>query len=152
MNVMHTTLALLLGCSGTVACAAPLPETVAAPGQALVATLEAEGAQVYQCQPDAGGKLVWTFREPIATLLLDGKTVGRHYAGPVWSLPTAATSPRRSLAARRLPPRRTFRCCVSRCRRSAARAHWPRSLSGSIECCFFTARRGGAVCTARFSQ
>ena len=24
------------------------------------------------------------FREPIATLLLDGKTVGRHYAGPNW--------------------------------------------------------------------
>src|SRR6202012_3662344 len=23
-------------------------------------------------------------REPIATLLLDGKTVGRHYAGPNW--------------------------------------------------------------------
>jgi hypothetical protein len=28
--------------------------------------------------------LAWTFREPIATLLLDGKTVGRHYAGPTW--------------------------------------------------------------------
>ena len=27
---------------------------------------------------------MWTFREPIATLLLDGKTVGRHYAGPNW--------------------------------------------------------------------
>ncbi len=26
----------------------------------------------------------WTFREPIATLLDDGKTVGRHYAGPNW--------------------------------------------------------------------
>jgi hypothetical protein len=24
------------------------------------------------------------FREPIATLLLDDKTVGRHYAGPTW--------------------------------------------------------------------
>ena len=24
------------------------------------------------------------FREPIATLLADGKTVGRHYAGPNW--------------------------------------------------------------------
>ena len=86
MNLMNTTLALLLGCSGTLACAAPLPDSVAAPGQTLVATLDAEGAQVYQCQPDANGKLVWTFREPIATLLLDGKTVGRHYAGPVWEL------------------------------------------------------------------
>jgi hypothetical protein len=26
----------------------------------------------------------WVFREPIATLLADGKTIGRHYAGPNW--------------------------------------------------------------------
>ena len=26
----------------------------------------------------------WAFREPIATLTADGKTVGRHYAGPTW--------------------------------------------------------------------
>ena len=26
----------------------------------------------------------WAFREPIATLLADGKTIGRHYAGPNW--------------------------------------------------------------------
>ena len=29
-------------------------------------------------------KLTWTFREPIASLMLDGRTVGRHYAGPTW--------------------------------------------------------------------
>jgi Protein of unknown function (DUF3455) len=29
-------------------------------------------------------KLTWVFREPIATLILDDKTVGRHYAGPTW--------------------------------------------------------------------
>jgi hypothetical protein len=29
-------------------------------------------------------KLVWTLREPIATLRLRGKTAGRHYAGPNW--------------------------------------------------------------------
>jgi hypothetical protein len=27
---------------------------------------------------------MWSFREPIATLLVDGKTIGRHYAGPNW--------------------------------------------------------------------
>src|SRR5258708_21284799 len=27
---------------------------------------------------------MWSFREPIATLLVDGKTIGRHYAGPSW--------------------------------------------------------------------
>ena len=52
-------------------------------------TLHAEGAQLYECKPDSGNKpqagaLTWQFREPIAALTLDGKTVGRHYAGPAW--------------------------------------------------------------------
>jgi hypothetical protein len=63
---------------------AQLPDAIAAPGETAVVTVHAEGAQVYECKADAGGKLVWQFREPIATLLLDGKTVGRHYAGPTW--------------------------------------------------------------------
>lgn len=63
---------------------AQVPATIAAPGQATVVMLHAEGAQVYECKAGSDGKLVWTFREPIATLLLDGKTVGRHYAGPNW--------------------------------------------------------------------
>ncbi len=49
----------------------------------MVVTLQAEGAQIYECKPGAGG-LSWVFREPIATLMLNGKTVGRHYAGPNW--------------------------------------------------------------------
>lgn len=61
-----------------------LPDAIAAPGEAVVMTLHAEGAQVYDCKADAGGKLGWSFREPIATLMSDGKTVGRHYAGPNW--------------------------------------------------------------------
>src|ERR1700754_3947814 len=62
----------------------PLPDTIAAPGETAVLTVHAEGAQVYECKAGADGKLAWAFREPIATLLLDGKTVGRHYAGPNW--------------------------------------------------------------------
>jgi hypothetical protein len=62
----------------------PLPDAVAAPGEAIVLTLHAEGAQVYECKAGADGKSSWAFREPIATLMLDGKTVGRHYAGPNW--------------------------------------------------------------------
>ena len=62
------------------------PATIAASGQTLVATVHAEGAQVYECKADAAGKLVWQFREPVATLMLDGKTVGRHYAGPTWEM------------------------------------------------------------------
>ena len=47
-------------------------------------TVHAEGAQVYECKAGTDGKLAWAFREPIATLMADGKTVGRHYAGPNW--------------------------------------------------------------------
>ncbi len=61
-----------------------LPAAIAAPGETIVATWHAEGAQVYDCKAGADGKLAWTFREPVATLLADGKTVGRHYAGPSW--------------------------------------------------------------------
>ena len=63
---------------------AQVPPAIAAPGESVVATLHAEGAQVYECKAGSDGKLAWAFREPIATLLLDGKTVGRHYAGPNW--------------------------------------------------------------------
>jgi len=66
------------------AASAQMPAAIEAPGQTVVATLHAEGAQVYECKAGADGKLAWAFREPIATLLLDGKTVGRHYAGPNW--------------------------------------------------------------------
>jgi len=61
-----------------------LPEAIAAPGETAILTLHAEGAQIYECKPGADGTLAWAFREPIATLLSEGKTVGRHYAGPSW--------------------------------------------------------------------
>jgi Protein of unknown function (DUF3455) len=64
--------------------AAQVPDAIAAPGERVVATFHAEGAQVYDCKADANGKLAWQFREPIATLLRDGVTAGRHYAGPTW--------------------------------------------------------------------
>src|SRR5580693_480918 len=70
--------------AGGAACAQQVPVALAAPGETVVATFHAEGAQIYDCKADAGGKLTWQFREPVATLLLDGKTVGRHYAGPNW--------------------------------------------------------------------
>ena len=63
---------------------AQMPEAIAAAGETLVATIHAEGAQVYECKSAADGKMAWAFREPIATLLADGKTIGRHYAGPNW--------------------------------------------------------------------
>jgi Protein of unknown function (DUF3455) len=62
----------------------PLPDAIAAPEATVVLSVYAEGAQVYECKVGGDGKLAWTFREPIATLLVDGKTVGRHSAGPSW--------------------------------------------------------------------
>ena len=64
--------------------AAELPGAIAAADATPVVTLHAEGAQVYECKAGDDGKLAWAFREPIATLILGGKTVGRHSAGPIW--------------------------------------------------------------------
>jgi len=63
---------------------AEMPAAIAAPGATAIVTLHAEGAQIYECKAGSDGKLAWTFREPIATLILDRATVGRHYAGPNW--------------------------------------------------------------------
>jgi hypothetical protein len=80
-------LLMLVGAAAFVAtAAAQVPNSIAAPGEAVVLNVHAEGAQVYECKASPDGKLVWQFREPIATLIIDGKTVGRHYAGPNWEL------------------------------------------------------------------
>ena len=68
------------------AAAAEVPDAIAAPGEILVATVHAAGAQIYECKADSAGRLGWQFREPIAALFLAGKTVGRHYAGPNWEM------------------------------------------------------------------
>jgi hypothetical protein len=75
---------LLLGSLANASAAETLPDAIAAAGETVVLSVHAEGAQVYECKAGADGKLAWAFREPIATLLSDGKTVGRHYAGPNW--------------------------------------------------------------------
>jgi hypothetical protein len=63
---------------------AQVPAAVAVSGETTIATFHAEGAQLYECKLDPANKLVWQLREPIAALMLDGKTVGTHYAGPNW--------------------------------------------------------------------
>jgi hypothetical protein len=65
---------------------ADMIDVFASPGETLVAILHAEGSQIYECKPDAAGGLAWRSREPIATLMIDGRTVGRHSAGPTWEL------------------------------------------------------------------
>ena len=80
-------LSSLIGATAFVAiAAAQVPDSIAAPGETVVLKVHAEGAQIYECKGSPGDKLAWHFREPIATLIVDGKTVGRHYAGPSWEL------------------------------------------------------------------
>ncbi len=83
-----TMLAALLSLTAASAAQAQqnLPEAIAAPGQKAFLMTHAVGAQIYDCKADASGKLVWTFREPVASLLVDGKTIGQHYYGPSWEL------------------------------------------------------------------
>ncbi|KJC60195.1 hypothetical protein UP10_14035 [Bradyrhizobium sp. LTSPM299] len=72
--------------------AAQEPLAITVRDRTVITTLHAEGAQVYECKPDTGKSqsgvraLIWQFREPIATLMLDGKSIGQHYAGPSWDL------------------------------------------------------------------
>jgi Protein of unknown function (DUF3455) len=85
-RIIHTLVQVIAAagaCYGTGALA-QVPTAVAAPGETTVATFQGEGAQIYQCKAGDDGKLIWVFREPIATLILNDKTVGRHYAGPTW--------------------------------------------------------------------
>jgi uncharacterized protein YegL len=82
--VLMASLATFMLASSVHNSAAQMPPAIVAPGQTALAAFHAEGAQVYECKAGNDSKLAWSLREPIATLLLDGKTVGRHYAGPSW--------------------------------------------------------------------
>lgn len=87
MRIFKTAVAALLMSTlltGARAGETSLPDAILAPGETIVLTLHAEGAQIYECKAGNDGKLAWAFREPIASLMESGKTVGRHYAGPNW--------------------------------------------------------------------
>ena len=62
------------------------PEPFDTAGKAVVLSVEAAGMQIYECHVDDSGRLMWTFREPLAILTAEGKTIGRHFAGPSWQL------------------------------------------------------------------
>lgn len=82
--------ALLVFVLGTVTASGQVPSAFEANKWTIIATLHAEGAQVYECKPDTSKSptqahtLTWQFREPIATLIVGGQSIGRHYAGPNW--------------------------------------------------------------------
>jgi hypothetical protein len=72
------------------ASAAELPAAISAPDKQAVMQVHGEGAQIYECKAADGGHLSWQFREPIASLIQDGRTIGRHYAGPTWEIGSSA--------------------------------------------------------------
>jgi len=84
MRIIALPALFVLAVTGAASAETTIPDALIAPGEKPVLTLHAEGAQVYDCKAGTDGKLAWSFREPIATLMDDGKTVGRHYAGPNW--------------------------------------------------------------------
>ncbi len=63
---------------------AQFPAEPDAPEDAVVLKLHGVGAQLYECKAGPDGKLVWTFREPVASLMLDGHSMGQHYRGPTF--------------------------------------------------------------------
>jgi hypothetical protein len=89
--VSAAALAVPLTIAPLTAAATNLPEAIAVSGETLVATVQAAGTQIYECKTDMSGKLEWQPREPVATLFMGGKTVGRHYAGPHWEMEDGST-------------------------------------------------------------
>jgi len=65
---------------------AEIPVRISADGKTEILKVHAEGVQIYECRADVSGGMKWQFREPLAVLLKDGKTVGRHFVGPNWEL------------------------------------------------------------------
>jgi Protein of unknown function (DUF3455) len=70
---------------------AEMPTAIDVSDGTVLLTVHAVGAQIYECKPASidknlskVGAPTWQFREPIATLIVDGKSIGRHYAGPNW--------------------------------------------------------------------
>lgn len=61
-----------------------VPDALAIKKGTLVASMSATGAQIYRCARMPKGQLAWSFRSPKADLMKDGKTIGRHFAGPTW--------------------------------------------------------------------
>jgi len=63
----------------------PLPDAIAAPGEATVLyRARRKARRSTNAGPARRQSQRGRFAKPIATLLVDGKTIGRHYSGPNW--------------------------------------------------------------------
>jgi len=53
----------------------------------VILKAQAQGSQIYVCQPGTDGKAQWTLKAPEAALHdKKGAVIGSHYAGPTWKL------------------------------------------------------------------
>jgi Protein of unknown function (DUF3455) len=60
----------------------PLPEN-----SSIVLAVAAEGAQIYESKPNPSGGFQWSLKAPEAELKsLSGEVLGKHGAGPSWTL------------------------------------------------------------------
>ena len=91
---LRTTALLVALTAGPAAAQVPAgaPAAFDVADRAPLMTLHGVGAQIYACAADPSGRMGWSFREPVATLVADGKTVGRHYLGPTWALADGSLS------------------------------------------------------------
>jgi len=82
--------ALLAGIAASPAFAQDAPRELLPPAnEKIVLVAAANGVQIYECAADpATYAWAWRFKGPEATLAdRDGRTIGKHYAGPTWELP-----------------------------------------------------------------
>ncbi len=65
---------------------APIPREIQLPAEAkLIFKARASGFQIYVCQENAEGRMVWTLKGPQATLYDEqGTAIMEHYLGPTW--------------------------------------------------------------------
>jgi len=82
-NLIGGALAVIL--FGAAAGAQQVPAALQAPAnEQLVVQVHAKGDQIYSCTVD-GAQPGWTLKAPEAQLFdKDGKTFGKHFAGPSW--------------------------------------------------------------------
>ena len=77
--------AILIG-TASVAAGADQAAVMPPEGSAPVLELDADGVQIYTCDPKDGG-YGWSFNAPDAKLFdKDGRQVGTHFTGPAWEL------------------------------------------------------------------
>ena len=90
--VVGTRFAAAQVAAAQIASPSDVPTALAVPaGLQLVQIARAEGSQIYSCQAGSDGKFGWTLKAPEAELRdgnnnNNGKSIGRHFAGPSWKL------------------------------------------------------------------